>query len=359
MHPLIEALAMPRIARISIDGMIAHSLNRGNRRQAVFPKVASFIEALAGAGQRLPWERPNSPGEGSALAQKSGRPCGMSCRRLICHKPLINGMLSRLLLSGPLVRIIPPHPPFPREISMSCDKDQAVFVGQQSPIDFGLAEQFQCDYPPGYLMVDWQPDAIGVLKGHGEQAQYNFENMSSTTGVSLAGQFFPLIQMHFHKGSEHKINGKGADAELHIVHKRTETPDENSQYVVLGIWVKAGQGKPEVDQFFIELSQRLKAFKTKNKTKDATKPHKLNPNHLMPDNRSEFYRYQGSLTTCIEYTNVETVQWVFYRHVLRVTKSVLDGYLKVAHEAKSPQEVNRRFVIRNFSLPAVADTLEA
>ncbi|WP_020467528.1 hypothetical protein [Singulisphaera acidiphila] len=38
---------MPRTARASVGGLIAPTLNRGNRRQAAFPKAAD-------AGQRLP-----------------------------------------------------------------------------------------------------------------------------------------------------------------------------------------------------------------------------------------------------------------------------------------------------------------
>lgn len=51
---------MPRTARASVGGVIDHALNRGNRREAVFPKPAdydAFVEAIADARRRLPVDR--------------------------------------------------------------------------------------------------------------------------------------------------------------------------------------------------------------------------------------------------------------------------------------------------------------
>jgi len=48
---------MPRTARASVGGVIYHTLNRGNRREAVFHKPAdydAFVQAIADAVQRVP-----------------------------------------------------------------------------------------------------------------------------------------------------------------------------------------------------------------------------------------------------------------------------------------------------------------
>merc|ERR1712007_323800 len=79
---------------------------------------------------------------------------------------------------------------------------------------------------------------------------------SSLTGGAIPGQF-KVWQMHAHwgscagHGSEHTVNGKQYDAELHIVHFNTKygTPenaaDKPDGLAVLGIFIEEGKEHPE------------------------------------------------------------------------------------------------------------------
>ena len=53
-----------------------------------------------------------------------------------------------------------------------------------------------------------------------------------------------MVQLHFHAPSEHTIDGKYFDLEMHIVHTYSET-----QYLVLGFFFDMEEGGPETNDF--------------------------------------------------------------------------------------------------------------
>jgi len=221
------------------------------------------------------------------------------------------------------------------------------YKAQQSPVDFGRAEPFHCVFPNDYLTIRWHESLEGHLETTVDGPKYVFNHMPPGNGLYLAGDFYPLDQMHFHAPSEHKLNGAEAEAELHIVHMQPAPNPANDQYVVLGVWVNAGDGKETVNRFFRDLTQRLKA--EKQAVAGAKAPVSLNPNDLLPADKEAFWRYEGSLTTKIHEDNPESVRWVFYRQPLLVAREVLDGFLEVGHHAKDLQALNRRFVLASHS----------
>ena len=97
-----------------------------------------------------------------------------------------------------------------------------------------------------------------------------------------------VLQMHAHwgdkpgKGSEHTLDGKMFDAELHIVHYNSKygdpsvAVDKPDGLAVLGMFIKTGKPHPELDQ----LCQNLMHIDTKNtnlKTPDMLDPTKILP----------------------------------------------------------------------------------
>ena len=222
---------------------------------------------------------------------------------------------------------------------------------QQSPIDFGRAEPFNCIFPNDYLAINWDTQLDGYIETNDNSTRYIFNSMISGNGLYLAGDFFPLDQMHFHAPSEHRINGAGAELELQVVHVQPAPQPENDQYVVLGIWVNAGDGKEEVNRFFQDLTERLKAENGEESRDSANRPVTLNPNDLLPSCQEEFWRYEGSLTTKIEEPNAELVRWVVYRQPILVSEEILKGFIAMGHHSKGVQPLNRRFVLSSIAPP--------
>merc|ERR1712062_769685 len=140
---------------------------------------------------------------------------------------------------------------------------------------------------------------------------------SSLTGGAIPGQF-KVWQMHAHwgscagHGSEHTVNGKQYDAELHIVHYNTKygTPenaaDKPDGLAVLGIFIEEGKEHPEFAKMMPALTKALRKGQTVKI--DAT----IDPAKFLPENRT-FYNYEGSLTTP---PLLESVIWtVFKEHI--------------------------------------------
>jgi carbonic anhydrase len=54
--------------------------------------------------------------------------------------------------------------------------------------------------------------------------------------INLAGRRYPLIQMHFHSPSEHRVRGRFWPLEMHVVHRRAD-----GSAAVVGILVRRGR----------------------------------------------------------------------------------------------------------------------
>ena len=99
--------------------------------------------------------------------------------------------------------------------------------------------------------------------------------------------------MHAHwgdkpgKGSEHTLDGKMFDAELHIVHYNAKygdpsvAVDKPDGLAVLGMFIKTGKSHPE----FEKLCQNLKTILTKDKSVELQEM--LDPTNLLPSNETK------------------------------------------------------------------------
>jgi carbonic anhydrase len=106
------------------------------------------------------------------------------------------------------------------------------------------------------------------------------------TGQALSDEY-TLQQFHFHAPSEHTINGRLADAELHLVHKNAL--GEQAVVAVL-LYVDDRKANPLFDQIMFGAPIGVSVV-----TEHALSG-KINAEDLLPKGRS-FYTYTGSLTT--------------------------------------------------------------
>src|ERR1043166_6766237 len=97
----------------------------------------------------------------------------------------------------------------------------------QSPID--IRDQ---DVKPAKLEAirfDYKPAPLKVVD-NGHTIQVNLEPGSS---ISIGGKEYQLLQFHFHKPSEEKVNGKSYDMVAHLVHK-----DRDGKLAVVAVLMK-------------------------------------------------------------------------------------------------------------------------
>ena len=137
---------------------------------------------------------------------------------------------------------------------------------------------------------------------------FECENEGSCGTLTLGSKTFILRQFHFHASSEHKMNGRRKDFEIHLVHS-----DEAGNRAVVGVLLDAKNGRGLVD-----------LWRPINSIKDK-KPFTFDLNRVI-DARSGFYSFSGSLTTppC----SID-VQWVIQKTVKRLPKRQMREFMKL------------------------------
>lgn len=192
---------------------------------------------------------------------------------------------------------------------------------RQSPIDIrgGIAvdlEPVQFDYrPTGFNVVD---------NGHTVQV-----NLGGGNTIQVAGRRYELVQFHFHRPSEERVNGRQYDMSLHLVHK-----DPEGRLAVVGLLLdRAAAPQPVVQSVWNNLPLE--------KGEEQPAPGPLDLTRLLPDDKA-YYTYMGSLTTppCSE-----GVLWMVMRQPVAVSQAQIDIFARLyPMNARPVQSVAGRLI---------------
>src|SRR5687768_1964556 len=196
---------------------------------------------------------------------------------------------------------------------------------EQSPIDIHPSRLMQIDWlsPIAYR---YKPDKDLQLVRNAHGFQVNYDTGSRMT---LLGQEYELLQFHVHGPSEHTLNGRKYDMELHLVHA---TPDAAKRLAVLGVWVNEGAENPALARFWSQIPEKEAIVKTKIE---------LNAQELLPRDQ-RYYFYDGSLTTppC-----TQGVKWVIFREAITASRAQIDRIKNLLHgNARPVQPIKDRFI---------------
>ena len=147
---------------------------------------------------------------------------------------------------------------------------------RQSPID--IRDGIRVDLEP--IQFAYRPALFRVVdNGHTVQV--------STTGggsISLLGKSYQLVQFHFHRPAEERVNGKSFDMVVHLVHK-----SEEGKLAVLAVLLEKGAENALIQTVWNNLPLE--------KNQEVAPPAlSIDAGQLLPENRS-YYTYMGSLTT--------------------------------------------------------------
>ena len=189
----------------------------------------------------------------------------------------------------------------------------------QSPID--LAKATSSELPE--IVFNYGPSAVNIHhNGHTIEVAPSGENSIEIDGVRYA-----LLQFHFHAPSEHSVDGRLFDMEMHLVHR-----NEEGTLAVIGVLIEQGADNAAFSPLWANMPDTPGVTNSEeNATNDA--------GDLLPGDR-QTYRYDGSLTTppCSE-----GVKWNVLTTPIELSESQITAFKAVVHDNNRPvQPLNER-----------------
>jgi carbonic anhydrase len=146
---------------------------------------------------------------------------------------------------------------------------------RQSPID--IRDGMKVDLEQ--IVFDYNPASFSVVdNGHTIQVSVNGGNY-----ITVQNRTYELLQFHFHRPSEERINGKGFEMVVHLVHK-----DAEGKLAVVAVLLERGKAHNLIQTVWNNLPLEKG---------DVINPSVvLDMKEILPKRR-DYYTYMGSLTT--------------------------------------------------------------
>ncbi len=146
---------------------------------------------------------------------------------------------------------------------------------RQSPIDIrgGIA----VDLEP--IRFDYRPSSFSVID-NGHTVQVNVEPGNS---ITITGRRYELVQFHFHRPSEERVDGRQYDMVVHLVHK-----DPEGRLAVVAVLLDRGSAQAIVQSVWNNLPLE--------KGEEVHAGTRIDLSQLLPEDK-RYYTYMGSLTT--------------------------------------------------------------
>jgi len=173
--------------------------------------------------------------------------------------------------------------------------NKACASGQrQSPID--IRDGIKVDLEP--IKFDYRASNFRIVdNGHTIQVDVG------DSSITLTGKTYELVQFHFHRPSEEKVNGQRFEMVAHLVHKA-----DDGQLAVVAVLLERGNENPFIQTLWNNLPLEKYA-------PVAPPSAVIDPLTLLPASRN-YYTYMGSLTTppC-----TEGVLWLVMKQPVQVS----------------------------------------
>jgi carbonic anhydrase len=147
----------------------------------------------------------------------------------------------------------------------------------QSPVDFGALALAATKHRELTLHYG---ETRGTIFNNGQTVEVETEGEND---LEVDGQIYRLVQFHFHNPSEHRFAGRGADMELHLVHRST-----TGALAVVGVLLNRGGSTGALSVVFDHLPRVV--------GEEEVLAQAFDPLAFLPSSPAH-YRYAGSLTT--------------------------------------------------------------
>ena len=198
---------------------------------------------------------------------------------------------------------------------------------KQSPINV-ITKDVKCNTSLTALQLsnEYFEHISGTFKNNGHSLEFTPHSSINAVMTTPVGQY-KLLSFHMHwgpvgqsKGSEHLVDNKSSDLELHFVHVKQHARDRKASdyYAVLSV---RGRSQPSQDRTtkWREIFKKLNVveFRKYRSKMTVSGIHLLS---LLPRSL-DYYYYQGSLTTP---SCDQTVQWFLLKSTIGVPKLYVD-----------------------------------
>ncbi|WP_150428176.1 carbonic anhydrase [Dechloromonas sp. CZR5] len=182
---------------------------------------------------------------------------------------------------------------------------------RQSPID--IKDGIKVDVEP--IKFKYQPSTFRIVdNGHTIQVE------AGEGSISLTGKTYELVQFHFHRPSEEKVNGQRFDMVVHLVHKSDE-----GQLAIVAVLLERGNENPFIQTLWnnMPLEKNMPV---------APPVATIDLNALLPTSRN-YYTYMGSLTTppC-----TEGVLWLVMKQPVQVSQDQINIFSRLYRNNTRP-----------------------
>jgi carbonic anhydrase len=184
----------------------------------------------------------------------------------------------------------------------------------QSPID--IRNPQKADLPP--IRFDYRPSPLHIVdNGHTIMVNY-----APGSYMTVGDKKYSLQQFHFHRPSEEKINGKGFDMTVHLVHT-----DNKGKLAVVAVLLQQGEDNPLMRELWNDLPKE----KEKEELLDNIR---IDVSRLLPADRS-YYTFSGSLTTppC-----TEDVTWFVLKHPMTISAAEIQRFSQLYRDDARPTQ---------------------
>lgn len=199
---------------------------------------------------------------------------------------------------------------------------------RQSPVDIATeAVEFDPSLEGQSITVNYKPEKHLHIVNTGSSVRADIKEVSEISGGPLQGKY-RLEQFHFHwgsksdRGSEHTLNDYVYSSELHLVHWNaskyssfSEAVDKPDGLAVLGFFIKQGYENKELKQLTDNIKQICK------KDSKAKLKNKFDTRKLLPSVLSDYWTYDGSLTTPPFF---ESVTWIVFANPIEISENQLN-----------------------------------
>lgn len=226
---------------------------------------------------------------------------------------------------------------------------------EQSPIDIKCADaEFDAQLNEKPLTFSYDENNFKFVENTG--SSFNVTGSSDASSNVTGGPVknnYKFLQFHIHwgkglsEGSEHTIDGKSSEAELHIVNWNTDlykTPgeaaasDKHDGLIVLGVMLKVGKANSELDKIVPSL------YDVPLKGQKVALKQNLDVKHLLPKD-PQYWTYKGSLTTPPCY---ESVQWVVFKDQVEISEEQLNAFRELNNVCETSECCEGSRIKHNF-----------
>ena len=191
---------------------------------------------------------------------------------------------------------------------------------RQSPID--IKDGIRVDLEP--IKFNYGSSGYSVIdNGHTVQV-----NVAEGQTMRIMERTYQLIQFHFHKPAEERVNGRSYDMVAHLVHK-----DADGKLAVVAVLMEQGIENPLLQTIWNNLPLEQGIL--------VSPAAPLDLNKLLPEKR-DYWTYMGSLTTppC-----TEDVLWMVMKQPLQVSPEQIGIFGRLyPNNARPVQPTNNRLI---------------